>query len=206
MNTQSIRTRIAYVLEADAALTVAATDPRMPNCRGFQVDSSNQVIGIELVVVPMPGTEYALYRAEMFDPYTSGGNPIVKVVVLDAGGVEIGARSVIAWPFPTLGADGSPAGPGNPENNFNISSPFDAAHGVIGPLAFHVIDDRGAIISDVVGGYGQAMGYGHIGGRVTFKQRSASPDPDPDPDPEPDGDALTRIAVAVERLADHLGA
>jgi len=191
----------------DGAVTATATDPRAPNCRGFQVDASNEVVGIELVVVRIPSARYELYRAEMFDPYCSGGNPIVKGVALDVNGVEVGERIVYAWAFPQLNAPESPKGPGNPENNFNISSKFDKS--VVGPLAFHLIDAQGAIISDVVGGYGQVMGYGHIGGRVTFRERSAvvPPDPDdPDPEPEPDGDALTRIATALERLTAHLGA
>jgi hypothetical protein len=205
MNTQAIRVKNQYLSNVNAALAATTTDPRAANCRGFQVDSRNQVVGIELVVVRIPSAPYELYRAEMFDPYTSGGNAVVKCVAVDVNNVEVGEHIVKAWPFPDLNGEDSPAGSGNPNNEFEISSKFDGAHGVIGPLAFHLVDAKGAIISDVIGGYGQVAGYGHIGGRVTFKQRSAS-DPDETPDPVPDGDALTRIAVAIEALATHLGA
>jgi len=194
----------AVQVATQAAVRAAAEDPRAPNCRGFQVDSKNQVVGIELVVVRIPSAPYELYRAEMLDPYASGGNCTVKGLALDANNVAVGERIVIAWPFPGLDASESPQGPGNPENNFNISSRFDAAHGVIGPLAFHLVDADGNVISDIVGGYGQPMGYGHIGGRVTFRRRSS--DVVPPPGPEPDGSVLERIAVTVERLAAHLGA
>jgi hypothetical protein len=204
MNTTALLAKSEYYSNVDGALAATATDPRAPNCRGFQTDASNQVVGIELVHVPIPSARYELYRAEMIDPYASGGNTVVRVVALDKNGVETGEQLVKAWPFPTLDAGDSPCGSGNPSNEFEITSKFDKS--VVGPLAFHIIDAGGSIISDVVGGYGQVMGYGHISGRVTFKERSGIVVPDPDPEPVPDGEALTRIAVALERLTAHLGA
>lgn len=210
MDTTARQIQNQYARNANVALAAAWNDPRAANCRAFQVDYRNEIVGIELVVVRIPSAPFEVYRAEMFDPYASGGNAVVKCIAVDANNIEVGEKIVKAWPFPGFGGEDSPALAGNPNNEFEISSKFDAAHGVIGPLAFHLIDAKGNIISDVVGGYGQAAGYGHIGGRVTFKQRVAvvvpPPDPEPEPDPEPDGNAMTRIAVALERLADHLGA
>jgi hypothetical protein len=147
-----------------------ANDPRAANCRKFMVDAQGEIVGIELVVKQSPSAMYECYRAEMLDPYHSGGNAVAKAVALDANNVEVAETIVKGWPYPTLDGDGSPALSGNSNNEWEISSKFEADK-VIGPLAFYIIDTQGRIISDIVAGYGQAKGYGHIGGRVTFRLR-----------------------------------
>ena len=208
MNTEAMRVRSEYFSNADAALAAAAVDPRAANCRGFQVDGAGKVIGIHLVHVPVPSALYELARAELIDEIAAQGQTVVTAVVVDAAGIQVAERVMMAWPFPDLNAGGSPVGPGNPQNQFTIASKFPES--VVGPLAFAVYDVAGNLISDVVGGYGQLLGRGHISGRVTFRQRSAvvEPTPDPEPDPDPEGltAAVTRVAVTLERLAAHLGA
>jgi hypothetical protein len=203
MNTQAMRVKNQYFSNVNAALAATLTDPRAANCRGFQVNGEGKVIGINLVHVPVPSAMYELARAELIDEIAAQGQTVVTAVVLNADGIQVAERVMMAWPFPNLNAEDSPAGPGNPQNQFAITSKFP--ENVVGPLAFAVYDVAGSLISDVIGGYGQVLGRGHISGRLTFKQRT-NPDPDPTPDPVPDGDALTRIAVAIEALATHLGA
>lgn len=207
MDTQSIAIRQSYICNAASAIAATITDPRAANCRGFLLDQSGKVVGIQLVHVPIPSAPYALVAAEMLDEYQAQGNTVVTVVALNADGVQTAERLFMGWPFPGLDAAESPAGPGNTDNRFTATSPYDPSR--IGPLAFYVGDAAGNPISDIVGGYGLPGGH-HISGRVTFKARGdvvpPDPEPDPDPDPEPEGDALTRIADAIERLANHLGA
>ena len=205
MNTPYMAIRQEYVTHVDDAMTAAVTDPRAPNCRGFQYDSTGKVIGIHLVHVPIPSAPYALALAELVDEYAAQGQTVVSVVVLNKDGLQTAERSFMAWPFPALDGEDSPVGSGNPSNQFATTSKFSS--GVIGPLAFHVGDAQnyGYPLSDIIGGYGLPDGH-HISGRVTFRERSVLPDPEPEPEPVPDGDALTRIAAALERLAAHLGA
>jgi hypothetical protein len=203
MNTSAMRVRNEYFSNVNAAVTATVADPRAANCRGFQVDGAGKVIGIHLVHVSVPSAMYELVRAELIDEYAAQGQTVVTAVVLDADGIQVAERVKMAWPFPQLNADGSPAGPGNPQNQFAITSKFP--ENTVGPLAFAVYDVAGNLIGDVVGGYGQVLGRGHIGGRVTFRKRS-TPTPDPTPDPVPDTGSGARIAVALERLATHLGA
>ena len=209
MDTQSIAIKQDYICNAASAITATTTDPRAANCRGFLLDQAGKVVGIQLVHVPIPSAPYALVAAEMLDEYQAQGNTVVTVVALNADGIQTAERLFMAWPFPGLSAAESPAGPGNTDNRFTATSPYNPPD--IGPLAFYVGDAAGNPISDIVGGYGLPFRH-HISGRVTFQARAAVPDPDPDPDPEPEpepdpeGDALTRCAVALERLANHLGA
>jgi hypothetical protein len=203
VNTAAMRVKNQYFSNVDAALAAATTDPRAANCRAFQVDGAGKMIGIHLVHVPVPSALYELALAELIDEYQAQGQTVVTAAVLNADGLQVAERVMMAWPFPDLNAAGSPAGPGNPQNQFAITSKFPES--VIGPLAFAVYDANGNLISDVIGGYGQVSGRGHISGRVTFRQRT-NPAPDPTPDPIPNADALTRVAVALERLAGHLGA
>jgi hypothetical protein len=204
MNTSAMQVRNEYFSNVDAAVAATATDPRTANCRGFQVDGAGKVTGIHLVHVPVPSALYELALAELIDEYAAQGQTVVTAVVLNADGLQVAERVKMAWPFPDLNADGSPAGPGNPQNQFAITSKFPES--VIGPLAFAVYDVAGDLISDVIGGYGQVLGRGHISGRVTFKQRTAVVVPPPDPEPLPSTDDVAAIRVTLERLAAHLGA
>jgi hypothetical protein len=203
MNTTTMRVKSEYFSNVNAALAAATVDPRAANCRGFQVDAAGRVIGINLVHVPAPSAMYELARAELIDEIAAQGQTVVTAVVLNAEGIQVAERVMMAWPFPNLNAADSPAGPGNPQNQFAITSKFP--ENVIGPLAFAVYDVAGNLISDVIGGYGQVTGRGHISGRVTFRQR-ATVTPDPTPDPTPDTDSGERMAAALERLATHFGA
>jgi hypothetical protein len=206
MNTQSLAVKADYVANVDNAVMAATADRRAPNCRGFLYDATGMVVGINLVHVPVPSAPYELLLAELIDEYASQGNTVVTVVVLNKDGVQTAERAFMAWPFPALDAGESPVGAGNPSNQFAATSPFPS--NVIGPLAFHVGDKDGNVLSEIIGGYGLPDRH-HIGGRVTFRERSAiviPPDPDPDPNPVPDSVALTRIAVSLERLTEHLGA
>ena len=160
------------------------------------------VVGINLVHVPVPIAPYELLLAELIDEYAAQGNTVVTVVVLNKDGVQTAERAFMAWPFPALDADESPVGAGNPSNQFAATSPFPS--NVIGPLAFHVGDKDGNVLSDIIGGYGLPDRH-HIGGRVTFRERSGVVPPDPDIDPVPDGTAMDRIATALERLVNPLG-
>ena len=206
MNTSAMRVHSEYVGNVDMALAAAASDPRAANCRGFLADGAGRVIGIHLVHVPVPSAMYELVLAELIDEYAAGGNTVVTVTVLNSDGLVVAERAMMAWPFPELNAEDSPAGSGNPQNQFAITSKFP--ENTVGPLAFAVYDANGNLISDVIGGYGQVLGRGHISGRVTFQQRTAvvDPGPDPEPEPEPADGSLGRIATALERLATHLGA
>jgi hypothetical protein len=204
MNAAAMRVKNQYFSNVNAALAAATVDPRASNCRGFQVDGAGRVIGINLVYVPVPSAMYELARAELIDEIAAQGQTVVTAVVLNADGIQVAERVMMAWPFPDLNAEGSPAGPGNPQNQFAITSKFPET--VIGPLAFAVYDVAGNLISDVIGGYGQVAGRGHISGRVTFRQRTTVVPPPPDPEPTPDTDSGTRIATALERLVTHLGA
>jgi hypothetical protein len=199
MNTRDMSIRQDYLQNVAAAIGASTPDPRAANCRGFQVDAVGMVTGIHLVNVPIPSAPYELVLAELIDEYAAQGNTVVTVVALNADGVQTAERAFMAWPFPTLGAEGSPAGPGNPSNQFATTSKFPA--NVIGPLAFYVGDAAGQPLSDIIGGYGLPDGH-HISGRVTFRERGVQPEPPP----EPTDDALTRVAVALERLVAHLGA
>jgi hypothetical protein len=204
MDTQSMAIKQDYICNAAEAIKATTTDPRAANCRGFLVDQAGKVVGIQLVHVPIPSAPYELILAELIDEYAAQGNRVVTVVVLNADGIQIAAaQCFMAWPFPGLDAPESPAGPGNPQNQFPAESPYDPPN--IGPLAFYVGDKDGNPLSDIVGGYGLPFRH-HISGRVTFRARETTPDPDPEPEPDPEGDALARIADAIERLADHLGA
>ena len=208
MDTQSIAIKQDYIVNSAAALAATTTDPRAANCRGFLLDNAGKVVGIQLVYVPIPSAPYELILAELIDEYAAQGNTVVTVSILNADGVQTAERAFMAWPFPSLNAAESPSGPGNTDNRFTTTSKYFPPD--VGPLAFHVGDKDGNPLSDIIGGYGLPGGH-HISGRVTFQERAVidpdpDPDPDPEPEPEPDGDALERIADAIERLVDHLGA
>jgi hypothetical protein len=203
MDRAMMQARNQYASNVQAALMAATADPRAANCRGFQVDGSGRVVGIHLVHVAAPSAMYALYRAELIDEYAAQGNTVVTVTVLDSDGIPVAERAMMCWPFPGLDGEDSPAGAGNSKNEFAITSKFPEQ--AIGPLAFAVYDVDGNLISDVIGGYGQIVGRGHISGRVTFRQRGNDPTPDPEPEPEDTG-SVARIATALERLVAHLGA
>jgi hypothetical protein len=203
MNTSAMRVRNEYFSNVSATLATTASDPRAANCRGFLADRAGKVIGIHLVHVAVPSAMYELALAELIDEYQAQGQTVVTVTVVNSDGIQVAERAMLAWPFPDLNGQDSPAGPGNPQNQFTITSKFP--ENTVGPLAFAVYDANGNLISDVIGGYGQVVGRGHISGRVTFKQRAGVLPPDPEPQPNDDV-SLTRIAVAIERLAKHLGA
>lgn len=204
MNTQSMAIRQDYLMNIDAALAAATADRRAPNCRGFLYDAAGKVVGINLVHVPVPSAPYELALAELIDEYAAQGNTVVTVVVLNKEGLQTAERVFMAWPFPTLDAAESPAGSGNSANQFATTSKFPASD--IGPLAFHVGDPQGYPLSDIIGGYGLPDGH-HIGGRVTFRERTTVAEPPIEGDPgTPIATDVTRIAVALEKLAAHLGA
>jgi hypothetical protein len=203
VDTQSLAIRQSYICNAAAAIKATENDPRAANCRGFFVDAAGKVVGIHMVHVSIPSAPYALYNVTLLDEYQTD-DTVCTVSVLDENGVVTAERAMMAWPFPALDAPESPVGPGNPKNEFMMSSKFPSD--VIGPLAWAVYDAQGRMISDVAGGGGQVLGYGHISLHVTFRAREMTPDPDPEPEPDPEGDALARIADAIERLAAHLGA
>jgi hypothetical protein len=201
VNTRALQAKADYYNHIDAALKAATADKRAPNCRGFLRGSNGKVIGINLVHVPIPSALYELALAELIDEEAAQGNTVVTVVALNNDGIQTAERTFMAWPFPSLDGEDSPCGPGNSSNQFATTSKYPS--NVIGPLAFHLGDAQGNPISDIIGGYGLPDGA-HISGRVTFKQRSAFIDPEPEP--EPATDSLTRITLALERLASHLGA
>ena len=188
--------------ELTAAIAAAmAIDPRAANCRAFAYDAAGKVIGIRLVHVPFPTASYELVSAQLVDEYAAQGNTVVTVSVLTEDGIPTAERCFLAWPFPGLDAEDSPAGPGNVKNEFAATSKFPSSS--IGPLAFYVGDAAGNPISDIIGGYGLPDGH-HISGQVVFRERTTTPD-EPD-EPDTGADPLERIAAAIERLAAHLGA
>lgn len=208
MNTQSLTVKTDYLQRVDTAIAAATADRRAPNCRGFLYDATGMVVGINLVHVPVPSAPYELLLAELIDEDAAQGNTVVTVVVLNKDGVQTAERAFMAWPFPELNGADSPAGAGNPSNQFAATSPFPS--NVIGPLAFHVGDKDGNVLSDIIGGYGLPDRH-HIGGRVTFRERSVIPGPEPEPEPSSEplarmATALENLALTCERLTVHLGA
>lgn len=206
MDTQAIM--IQYLSQAEAEVAAVLADKRAANCRAFQYDAAGKVVGINLVHVPIPSAPYELVLAELVDEYAAQGNTVVTVAIYNADGILTAERAMMAWPFPALDAEESPAGPGNTDNRFATTSKFPSNS--IGPLAFHVGDAQGKPLSDIIGGYGLPDGH-HISGRVTFRARGViNPVEPPDPDEPPVESDLTtavgRCAQALERLAEHLGA
>jgi hypothetical protein len=149
-----------------------ANDPRAANCKAFHLAANGKVDGIALVHQPIPSARYACVKAELIDEAAAQGNTVVTVNILDADGLLTAERALMVWPYGGALAEDAPAGPGNTDNRFTVTSKY--APPAIGPLGFIVGDVSNAPISDYIWGYGLPGGR-HISGRVTFKERGILP-------------------------------
>ena len=205
MNTQSMRNRLTLLQAADAAQAALAADPLDYTCGGFQTDAAGNVTGLKIIIIPIPGATYRVYRVHVRGTVECQGNTNVYAKVLDANGVEGSTSSIKKlWPYPTFDAPESPVGDGNGKGEFEITSKFRADL-TIGPLGFGVYGPDGALLSDVVVGFGQAEYHPHVSGDVVFISKDGSTG-EPEPEPQPSTDALGRLADAFERLVAHWGA
>jgi hypothetical protein len=152
-----------------------ATDPRAANCRGHHVNANGRVDGINLVWQPVPSARYACISAQLIDEDAAMGNAVVTVEVLNADGIKTAERVFMAWPYGGPAAEDSPAGPGNPNNQFTATSTYPSTKAgveTVGPLGFFVGNAVKEAISDYIWGYGLPDNR-HICGYVVFKERTA---------------------------------
>jgi len=178
-------------------------DPRAPNCRAFHTREDGKVDGVELAVQVNTLTPFRLLRVALIDEANAMGNTVATCQVVDAQGLPLGDQVSMAWPWPEPTEF---ALPGNPNGQHPITNGYNPPE--MGPLALCLRDAQGNIASDVVGGLGLPWNR-HVCYLATWQQRAAVPEPVPEPEPEAGDDltaAVTRIAAALERLADHLGA
>jgi hypothetical protein len=181
--------------------TMSDSDPRAENCRANHLTAAGKVDGVALEVSVRPLTRYRLARIELVDEVSAQGNCVATCRVLDADGLLLGDQVWLAWPWPSLTQY---ALPGNPNGQHPITNSYTPPN--VGPLALCLRDAQGAIASDVVGGLGLPFGH-HVSFIATWQKRG---DGDTDEEGEETGGALVaavvRCAVALERLAGHLGA
>lgn len=147
-----------------------AKDPRASNCKAFHLDRNGKVDGIKLVWEPVPSARFACISAQLISEEAAQNNTVVTVDVLNVDGVKAAERVFMAWPYGDVPGDGSPAGPGNPNNQFTTTSVFPSSK--VGPLGFFVGDASQQPISDYIWGYGLPDAR-HICGYVVFKERGA---------------------------------
>lgn len=184
-------------------------DPRAENCRALKVSTSGLIEGVELVYRPLPSSKYELRRVELIDEQGAQGETVAACVVLDRDGIETGEKVWMAWAWPEL--DGGRLLPGNVEGRHMITNGYDPTKGV-GPLALYVGDAQGEPIGDVIGGLGLPWNR-HVSFRAVWVERGATGAPESDAGEGEVGAgagaavaALERVAGALERLAEHLGA
>ena len=146
------------------------TDPRAANCKRFHMDASNKVDGIELVYESRPDSPYQCVTAQLVTEADAQNNTVVTVEVFDSPGIRAAIQPKMIWPYGGPPAADSPAGPGNPKNEFNIGGgPYSPP--TIGPLGFAVFDSTGKEVGDRMWGYGLPYNR-HVGGYVAFMKRS----------------------------------
>jgi hypothetical protein len=185
------------------------SDPRSDNAKAYHLASNGKVDGVQLVYVPNPSTQYELVHADLINEAEAAGGTVATFQVLDKNNVQTGERVFLAWPFPSLANHQLP---GNQNNQHMIVNGYDAAGGVIGPLALYVGDTNGNVISDVIGGLGLPNNR-HVCFRVVWKERGTSTTtpttPTTDPVTTTDLTAtnalLQQILVALKIIGAHLG-
>jgi hypothetical protein len=181
-----------------------AADPLDETCRGLTVDAFGNVTGLKIGILKTPGALYGLRRVHVRGTQECQGNAVAFVSVVDQDGIAESSSAIRKlWPYPAFNGPDSPVGDGNGKGEFEISSKFPET-AEYGPLAFGVYDPHGVLISDVCFGWGQPEYKPHVGGFLVFQGLATVPVPDPQPDPVPDSTALTRIAVALEKLVKPL--
>lgn len=172
-------------------------DPRAENCRAFHKDFDGKVDGVELTVVAVPGSTYALRSVALIDEAAAQGNTTAACFVLDKDGLPVGGERVwLAWPW-AGGNDTS-----FPERGLPGNSNYPATHVITngywpperGPLAIYVGDAVGVVRSDVVCGLGLPLNR-HVCYQMVFQERVAeAPENELLPEHEP--------IMAVGLLAD----
>jgi hypothetical protein len=207
MDTATIRAKTILTAAVAATQQALAADPLDASCAGFQTDAAGNVTGLKIAIIKLPGALYGVYRVHVRGTLECQGNTNVYAKVLDVNNVEESTSAIKKlWPYPSFDAEDSPVGDGNGKGEFEITSKFRADL-TIGPLGFGVYTPDGTLISDVVVGFGQAMGYPHVSGDVVFR-RLTTVTPEPEPGPGADMDltvAVMRIADVLERWAQHGG-
>lgn len=197
------------------------TDPRTPNCRAFHVTADGKVDGVNLVYEERPATKYQLVYATLIDE-TQTQATVATFDVLDTNGISITLPVWLAWPYPDLS---NRVLPGNQQKQHMITSTYDAARGVTGPLALYVGDAAGNPISDVLGGLGLPNSR-HVSYALVWKERATGSGTGTPVDPpvneyeehmlEQVADALAELeaihallgsmSTVLAKLAVHLGA
>jgi len=180
----------------------AVADPRAENCRGYAVDGSGKVVGVELAVVAHPAVPYALLHVELIDEASAQGNCVATCRVLDREGVQIGVPVALAWPWPDLTEY---AYPGNPNGQHPVTNGYTPA--ALGPLAL-VPYQGGQVVGDAVGGLGLPNNR-HVSFVATWRERGAAGGDNPEPDAPPQDSevelSLQHIEQMLDGLCRHLG-
>jgi len=138
------------------------------NCKGFRVDSSNKVIGVELGITKVENAKYELYSARLRDEYEADGKTIAACSVLDANGINRGIQVRMTWPGDSVPFEASGL-PGNDNNVHIITNGY--APPKLGPLALHV-GGFNAPISDILYGLGLPMNR-HVSFDVVFIEKGS---------------------------------
>jgi len=143
------------------------------NTQNFMLDNSGKVIGIDLAVIPIPGSTYECVGVRLVPETEAQGQNIATIMVLDEDNTPKSAPVYLGWPFDGTTRLTNRSLPGNqnyPAQHV-ISNSFDPKS-MRGPLAVYVGGADGNIVSDVVGGLGLPYGH-HISFHVTFRERAA---------------------------------
>lgn len=181
-------------------MPITEGDPRAANCRGYHLDANGKVDGINLVWEPIPSARYACISAQLITEANAQNNRVVTVEVFNKDGIRTAENAVMMWPYGEPEAEDSPAGPGNPNNQFTTDSTYPSAGGRVGPLGFEIIDASGKVISDKIWGYGLPDNR-HICGYVAFKERSEPvvvPPPTPS-GPLPENEPVASVGTLIEK-------
>ena len=149
-----------------------------------------------MVYQPVPSARYACVSAQLIDEAQAQGNTVVKVDVYDANGILTAERAMMEWPYGGPPAEDSPAGPGNTDNRFTVTSKYTPP--AIGPLGFMVADAAKQPISDHIWGYGLPGGR-HISGYVAFKERSSTPPPVDPGGPLPEHEPIMSVGTLADK-------
>lgn len=170
-------------------------DPRAENCKAFHV-TNGAIDGVKLEYRSNPSSLYELVRVELIGEAEAAGNTVASYQVFDKGGLLTGERVYLAWPWPNLEQAQLS---GNQNGQHMITNGYDAAAGLIGPLALFVGDVNEQPISDVIGGLGLPNNR-HVSFRLVWRERGAVEPIDPvDP-----GEPSATLIAALDRLTATL--
>lgn len=169
------------------------------NCQGYRVDAAGKVIGVQLGILPVPGSRYEVYSVRLRDEYEANGNRGAYCQVLDRNGVRLGIPVRMAWPWNGGPNFADSALPGNPNNEHPLSNNYIPP--ALGPLCFY-IGGHNSPASDIVYGVGLPLNR-HISFDIIFRERGAV-QPPIDPPVEPGDPAMADALRRLERLEKAL--